>query len=136
MRVYNTLAEPDMFEFTLHRQDLLDGIRGGLRPTGPDHVNYFDLSYVGFETHSRRLDPLHGQDSTNPVRTPVVMNTCVVCHAGPGIYGLQSMFAGHHERLPLVPMTLQQQVAPVIERNNQTYTWGLLQGLWESGTAN
>jgi len=135
IRVYQKLTAPQMYEFSLRRKDLFAGRAGGLHPTGPDEINYFDRGFLGFNPDVRR-DSLEAQfPPVNPPRTPVVMKSCVTCHAGPGIFGFQSMFVDHFDRPPLGPAELKDQVSPLIERTYKTYAWGLLQGLWETGTS-
>jgi len=132
VRVYQKLAAPDMYEFSLRRKHLFAERDGGLHPTGRDQVNLFDLGFLGFESHLHP-DPLeNGVPPLNSRRTPVVMESCVKCHAGPGIFGFQSMFAGHFDRPPLDVAELKSQVTPVIDGSQKTYAWGLLQGLWET----
>ena len=105
---------------------------GGLHPTGPDETNHFDLGFLGLSPQGSH-DPLEGKfQPLNDKLTPVVMKSCVVCHAGPGIFGFQSMFVDHPESPPLSAAKLESQVTPLIERMFKTYAWGLLQGLWET----
>ena len=127
MRGYRELRQPDMYEFSLRRKDFFAGLTGGLHPTAPDEINYFDLGYVGFASF-HHPDPLTRQ--YRPTRTPVVMKTCIVCHAGPGIFGFQSMFAGHFPRPPLAAGDPDDQITATIDKATATYTWGLLHGLW------
>lgn len=131
IRSYRGPRDQDMSEFTLHRKEFLAGLAKGLHPTAPDEVNRFDLGFLGFELH-HRPDPLDEKFQSR--RSPVIMKTCVFCHAGPGIYGFQSLFAGHFDRPPLGQGSPEDQVASTIHRATETYTWGLLQGLWESQT--
>ena len=57
IRVYQKLKTPDMYEFSLKRQDLFAGRNGGLHPTGPDETNHFDLGFLGFNPQGSH-DPL------------------------------------------------------------------------------
>jgi len=129
LRVYRKLKQPDMYEFTLRRRKFFASPAAGLRPTPLDEENRFDLGFLGFDLN-RHLDPLDERYRTR--RTPVIMKTCTVCHAGPGIFGFQSLFAGHFDRPPLGQGDAQEQIASTIKQATETYTWGLLQGLWEA----
>lgn len=134
MRVYQELAAPDMYEFTLRRKDLIARRAGGLHATAADDVSYFNLGFLAINPHARR-DPFETEfPPSSPFITPVVMKSCLKCHAGPGIFGFQSMFVDHFDRPPLGPTELKDQVSPVIDRTYKTYAWGLLQGFWETGT--
>lgn len=132
MRVYDDLKQPTMSEIRLHRDALFAGRSGGLIATTEAEESYFALTHLGFGRDGR-WDPLE-QPKVHDKRfhPPVVMNSCIICHAGPGIYGFQSMFAGHHEKLPLEATKLETQIRPVIELTQKSYAWGLLQGLWET----
>lgn len=133
IRVYQQLTAPRHYEFRLHRRQLLVGPAAGLQPTAVDERNLFDLGFLGFAPQLRH-DPLDADaPRENSRRTPIVMKSCVTCHAGPGIFGFQSMFVNHFDRPPLGPTILQTQVSPVIARTHNTYAWGLLHGLWETG---
>jgi hypothetical protein len=132
IRVYHKLETPDMFEFTLRRQDLFAGRYGGLRPTAADETNPFDLGFLGIVPRANH-DPLEAREFRrhNDSLTPVVMKSCIVCHGGPGIYGFQSLFVDHFDSPPLAATDLKNQVSATIERTYPTYAWGLLEGLWE-----
>ncbi|MDA1250793.1 MAG: hypothetical protein O2820_16360 [Planctomycetota bacterium] len=129
IRSYREIREQDLSEFTLHRKEFLAGLAEGLELTAADESNRFDLGFLGFELH-RKPDPFDRRFEAR--RSPVIMKTCIDCHAGPGIFGFQSMFAGHHDHPPLGEGSPEDQVTSTIERARETYTWGLLQGLWES----
>jgi hypothetical protein len=129
MRVTRELKQQDMYEYTLRRKRFFEGLTGGLRPTPLEEENRFDLGFLGFELN-RHLDPLDERYKTR--RSPVTMKTCIVCHGGPGIFSFQSLFAGHFDRPPLGKGDPEDQVTSTIDRASETYTWGLLQGLWES----
>jgi hypothetical protein len=130
IRVYRDLKAPDMVELALARKELLAG-RGGLHATSPDAVSLFDLGAMGISPQGN-ADPLERQSDRPPAITPVVMKSCIHCHAGPGIYGFQSMFVGHFDEPPLTAHHLEGQVSSAIDHARQTYAWGLLQGLWET----
>lgn len=127
IRVYHRRKAPSMIEWTFDRHLLFAGRGGGMRATPADEVNYFDLGFLGTDPQ-RHVDPF---ETEAPLRaTPVVMDSCARCHAGPGIYGFQSMFADHFDRPPLAAGTVEDQITPVIDQTYQSYAWGLLQGLW------
>lgn len=130
LRVYQELRNPQMLEFRLRRDALFAGRSGGLMATPRNEQSFFALSHLGFDRNARP-DPIekpHVYDER--FHPPVIMHSCSVCHAGPGIFGFQSMFAGDHKSLPLAPTKLETQITPLIERTEEGYAWGLLQGLW------
>jgi hypothetical protein len=129
IRSYRSPREQDMVEFTLHRKEFLAGLAEGLELTAEDETNRFDLGFLGFELH-RRPDPFDRRFKTR--RSPVIMKTCMDCHAGPGIFGFQSVFAGHFDRPPFGKGDPEDQITSTIDQARETYTWGLLQGLWET----
>jgi hypothetical protein len=130
IRVYQDLKAPNMVEFSLARKELLAG-HSGLHPTESDTVSLFDLGALGISP-SGASDPLERREKAPPEITPVVMKSCIHCHAGPGIYGFQSMFVEHFDEPPLIPHHMEGQVSSTIDRVHKSYAWGLLQGLWET----
>ena len=127
IRVYQDLKAPDSFEFTLGRKELFES-RMGLDAVGPEEINYFD---VGLVRESAR-DPF---ENSTPGRgpSPVVLKSCITCHAGPGIWGFRSMFVEQYDHPAMcVPDDLNDQLEEAIEEAQKTYAWGLLQGLWEA----
>src|SRR5262245_59958521 len=133
LRVYQKLAVADMYEFRLRRQDLFAGGAGGLQPTAPDEVNYFDSGFLGLPPHASH-DPLETKPfkPLNDRLSPIVMKSCIACHGAPGIFGVQSMFVDHFDQPPLGASNLEDQVSSHRNRTYKTYAWGLLQGFWEA----
>lgn len=131
LRVYEDLKAPSMFEFTLNRKSLFEDPGASLHAVADDEINYFDIGTVSLSRNSR--DPFE-KPRPKADSKPIVMKSCIGCHAGPGIYGLQSMFAPHYSHAAVcVPDDLDDQVRSTVKRTHQTYSWGLLQGLWTSG---
>lgn len=133
LRVYQKLTTPDMYEIRLRRQALISGQAGGLAPTKADESDLFDLGVMGLSPR-HQLDPLENEihDRRCPI---VVLQSCVACHAGPGIFGFQSVFAGHYDQPPLIAGDLSQADAATLAKSTSLYPWGLLQGLWHSTAA-
>jgi hypothetical protein len=129
IRVYQKLEKPDMYEFSLHRHDLLSSRGTGLRPTTADTASLFNLGFLSLEPRFRH-DPLESNADKTPRIPAVVMQSCAACHPGPGIYGFQSMFVDHFDKPPLGIGEFADQTSPVIDRTYDSYGWGLLQGLW------
>ncbi len=128
IRVYQRIEAPDNFEFMVSREDLFGLRAGGLRPSQPHLVNDRDLEAagIGFGAPASR-DPRESSDSDTP-RAPIEVQSCVICHAGPGIFGFQSVFS--HHMSPLGPTNLQDQIPPAIEYTYKTPAWKLLDGIW------
>jgi hypothetical protein len=63
---------------------------------------------------------------------------CVSCHArtdGNGVRSITSLFQGDRKRPGLTASDLEEQTRRSIDWTEKSYTWGLLQGLWEAGPA-
>jgi hypothetical protein len=62
-------------------------------------------------------------------------HNCVSCHArheGEGVRSIASLYAGEGQRPGLASSNLSAQERGTMAWTEKTYTWGLLQGLWES----
>jgi hypothetical protein len=128
-RVYHELDTGIPFELTLRRKDLFAGRNGGLHAVGPDETSYFD-----FQT--RRGDVFE-----MPKRPPAtaVLSTCRNCHERtdrPG--GIRSMNTAFHgggsapEPTGLWPTDPKREAQMTIDWTRTSYTWGLLQGMWDA----
>jgi hypothetical protein len=63
---------------------------------------------------------------------------CVSCHArtdGNGVRSITSLFSGDRKRPGLTFSSLEEQTRSGIDWTEKTYTWGLLQGLWQAGSS-
>src|SRR5262249_52115894 len=138
-----------VFEFTLRRADLMAQRNGGLRPVGKDEVLFFNFSGLGGD-QAGLPDPFEGRRHRHP---DALMKSCMVCHVdGNDTIRLSTAFAagreipvfhqGPHDESKqivgwsakpgLMPTNLKQQVESTTLWTCKTYTWGLLQGLWEA----
>ncbi|HEV3259815.1 MAG TPA: hypothetical protein VG013_23305 [Gemmataceae bacterium] len=129
---HGELGTGDPHDFVLSRKDLFAGRNGGLRAVGADETSYFD-----FETHA-------GDVFEMKKRPPaaVLLKTCASCHArheGAGVVSLASIHEGDPKYPGLQPAEqegktydLEAEARPTINWTRKTYTWGLLQGLWET----
>jgi hypothetical protein len=117
-RVYPHGGANDGFPlaFELDRADLFAGRNGGLHPVREDRgPNQSDVE--------KRLAPT------------VLVRTCTSCHArlnGTGVYSIATLFAGDRDHPGLTTTTLKDQNQYTIDWVRKTYSWGLLQGLWEA----
>jgi hypothetical protein len=130
LRVYEQLNAPRMFEFTLRRKELFaDG--GGLHAVSAEEINYFDVGSTVLSPRSNH-DPFESPRFFEE-RDYRVLSTCVKCHAGPGVFGFQSMF---HPIYDYPVMTAEEQLPDQVEftraEAQRGYAWGLLQGLWSA----
>jgi hypothetical protein len=150
------LCEPQKshpaFEFMLSRGALFNRHNGGLRPVGEDEILYFNFGSGGLGLVGIAADPFEGQNRDRPAS---LVKACMDCHVSateraivatavtPGrrqpVYAppeLQRQVGkaviGYTARLALVPTDVQHQVRYTMDWTRKTYTWGLLQGLWES----
>jgi hypothetical protein len=102
--------------FELDRADLFAGRNGGLHVLREDRGN--NQSDV-----EKRLPPT------------VLVRTCTSCHArinATGVYSIATLFSGDRDHPGLTPTTAKEQSKSTIGWVQKTYTWGLLQGLWEA----
>jgi hypothetical protein len=131
LRVFRHLNVVDSYELLLDRSELLAQRRGGLRAVGADETSYFDISgfHGGSPTGTRDL--LEAKPRPSP---HAVMDCCVNCHRFHGDGGIQSVasaFAGGSKHPDLQPARLERQIESALNWTKKTYSWGLLQGMWE-----
>ncbi|MDR3619694.1 MAG: hypothetical protein P4L85_10110 [Paludisphaera borealis] len=129
IRVYKKqdLGIPSMF--TLRRKDLFAGRNGGLRPVGGADTSYFDFQTRGGDVFEQAVLP----------RAEAVMQTCSRCHTRTdgreGIYSVNTIYASRDagpSPTGLCSTTLSEESERTIGWVRKSYTWGLLQGLWEA----
>jgi hypothetical protein len=131
-RVFRHLDTVDSYELRLSRKDLFADRRGGLRGVAADETSCYDIS--GFHGGS----PTGTQDllEVKPRSRPhLVMDCCVTCHrfqVEGGIRSVVSAFASGRRHLDLQPTTADAQIRSALNWARKTYSWGLLQGLWEN----
>lgn len=120
--------------FVLSRKDLIAGRNGGLRPVGSD-----ETAPYSFQARVGRvdLDPL---EWSKPSRPQPLLQLCANCHAQKtgygGIHSVNTLSAGERgEPQGLLPMTDEEQEKATMRWVRKTYTWGLVQGLWEARPA-
>ncbi len=130
-----------VFEFVLRRADLFAQRQGGLQPVGEEEVLYFNFGGLGGEVG--RPDPFEERRHRQP---QALMKSCMACHVDINdTIRLNTAFAAGREiphgpphnvswspKLALMPTNLKQQVGDTTAWTRKTYTWGLLQGLWEA----
>jgi hypothetical protein len=137
------LSLQDFYEFNLRRKDLFAGKAGGLNPTGPE-----DVFADPFFRQRIMREPGEDWDPAEPPPTRQARGgliACGGCHggcsdSGPGIFSVPSI--AHAARLSdLRPATAPGEKTPIpkdllpIAWKRQQYSWGLLQGMWETGMA-
>jgi hypothetical protein len=121
--------------FVLSRKDLLAGRKGGLRPMGRD-----ETAPYSFQARAGRID-------TDPLELPrhfakagPLLQNCAGCHERTdgrgGVHTVNTLFAGERgEPQGLRPTTDDEQQQATLRWLRKTYTWGLVQGLWEARPA-
>jgi hypothetical protein len=131
-RVFRHLDTVDSYELLLSRKDLCAGRRGGFRVVEADETSCYDIS--GFHGGS----PTGTKDLLEVTPRPhahVVMDCCVTCHrfqVEGGIRSVISAFASGRRYLDLQPTSQETQVRSALNWVKKTYSWGLLQGMWET----
>jgi len=127
IRVYRKLDLGIPCAFTLRREDLFAGRNGGLRSIASDETSYFDFQTRGGDVFEMpKLSP-----------AAAIMQSCEHCHARVdrgGIHTVNTIYArfGGGQLTGLSPTTLSQEARATIEWTRKSYSWGLLQGLWEA----
>jgi hypothetical protein len=130
-RVFQSLTDINAFELLLDRKDLF-AAHGGLRAVAPDEASYYDISGFHGGSPNGTRDLL---EVTPRKRPPVVMDCCLTCHrvqVDGGIRSVASAFASDRRHIDLEPAVLDKQVESALNWTKKTYSWGLLQGLWEA----
>jgi hypothetical protein len=128
VRTFARLDTGTPCEFTLRRADLFAGRSGGLHAVGADETSYFDFQTRGGDVFEMAKRP--------PAEK--VLDTCTRCHTRlgghGGIHTVQTLYGIGCATKPagLVPSGYCQEAAATIRWTSKTYTWGLLQGLWEA----
>ncbi len=117
LRVYDDLKKPQMLEFVLRRSALSSEPGKSLEPTPRDEENPFDLGILGLAPRANR-DPIEEPETRLPAGVNV-LKSCVHCHAGPGIFGFQSLYVDHFDQPPLAPGKLGEQLTAAARRANQ-----------------
>ena len=62
--------------------------------------------------------------------------SCISCHArieGNGVRSMASLYVGNRQQPGLEVSSLEEQIHRSEEWTKKSYSWGLLQGLWEAG---
>jgi hypothetical protein len=120
--------------FLLSRKDLSAGRNGGLRPVGRD-----ETAPYSFQARLGRADydPL---EAAKPARPQPLLQLCASCHERKdgrgGVHSVNALSAGERgEPQGLAPMTDGNQEEATMRWVRKTYTWGLVQGLWEARPA-
>jgi hypothetical protein len=119
----------DSAELLLSRRDLFAG-RGGLRVVAADETSCYDISAFHGGSPNGTADLLE----TKPRgRAPIVMDCCITCHRFHGGHRMAaSAFASDQRAIDLQPTTLDKQEQSGLKWLKKTYSWGLLQGMWET----
>jgi len=132
LRVFRKLDTVDSYSLLLSRKDLFAGRRGGFRFVEATETSCYDIS--GFHGGS----PTGSQDLLEikpPSPGHLVMECCVTCHRFQdegGILSVVSAFAGGRRYPDLKPAIQESQIRSALDWAKKTYSWGLLQGLWET----
>jgi RNA polymerase sigma factor (sigma-70 family) len=121
--------------FVLSRKDLVAGRNGGLRPVGHD-----EAAPYSFQARGRLSDADPLEQDRRVVKAQPLIQMCGGCHERKtgygGIHTVNTVSAGERgEPQGLLPATDDEQEQATIRWLRKTYTWGLVQGMWESRPA-
>jgi hypothetical protein len=131
IRVYRNLDSGVPYEYSLRRRDLFAGRSGGLHAVAADETSYFDFQTRGKDVFEMpRLPPAES-----------IMQTCSHCHSRAdgrgGIHTVNTIYArvdAGQKATGLCDTTLKQEASMTIDWVRKSFSWGLLQGLWEAQT--
>ena len=129
IRVYRELDAGIPYAFTLHRGELFAGLAGGLHAIGKDETSYFSFQTRGPDVFELPQLPPAG----------IILQTCTRCHSRldgrGGIHTVNTMYSrGNHGQIAtgLRSTAMSDEARMTIRWTQETYTWGLLQGLWST----
>jgi hypothetical protein len=131
-RVFRSLTTVDPYDLVLSRKDLFAGQNGGLRAIAPDETSYYDISAFHGGSPTGAKDALETEPRARPA---TIMDSCTTCHRAHvegGIHSVASASASDQRYLDLCPSALDNQIQNTFKWVKKTYSWGLLQGLWET----
>lgn len=116
-------ATQSVREWVMRRADLLSP-----RPAG--------LVAVGADEHEFQRTEGRAKDDKGSLAGPVVLSTCPRCHAGRGIFSVNSytgfLARGIRDAPQLAPAERDDyQFSTTVEWKRQQYDWGLLRGILE-----
>ncbi len=135
LRVYHQNDVGHPFAFHLRRGDLFAGRAGGLHAVGPEEESLFDFQ-VAVPKSYRSADPLEGKKPEQPERLMGMCSGCHRHHEGDGILTIATLHAGRtgrdEHRMGLRVSMAEEQEHSTARWLQQSYTWGLLQGMWET----
>jgi hypothetical protein len=128
LRVYFKMDSGLPVAWKLSRRDLFAGRNGGLRAVTRDHVSYFD-----FQT--RTVDIF---ESPKPVEGTRLLSTCGSCHDRVhgigGVHTMNTAYSGAGSAPPLTGLATADpahEAYMTLDWTRKSYTWGLLQGMWD-----
>lgn len=126
-------GEQNAYEFVLDRPKLFAG-QPGLRAVGPDEPAE-PFARNDSDPFERPAPPPIDPDTRPPVIRPEPrqMQSCLECHAGPGIHSVNSVRRGLRgpEREPFRTYALGVELSYTVQAKVKRYDWGLLQGKLE-----
>ena len=131
------MKDQEVFEFRLHRHELFHGEAGGLVAVAPE-----ETEFPVFRTHGEDAFELTARQNFEHWERfrPVIMKSCMSCHADAGIHSVQS-------RVRLIKPTVDQleiealgaaygalywETEGVLAWKENRYDWGLLNGYWQA----
>ena len=107
------------------RDRLFAGESGGLRPVGRKEKEFPTFASQGIDL----FESANGSDPIERTLRPV-FKSCMNCHSESGIHSLRIRSIRHD----IVPAwDTGYETAGAGEWKTRQYSWGLLQGLWETG---
>jgi hypothetical protein len=131
LRAFPRPADQHSYEVSLARDRLLAGKTGGLRALGPEDDDQFF-----FRSSAAVVDPFEGRDRPRTSTQPLA--TCRGCHQSEpgGVFTMTTLGMGRVEGYQGGERgDFAEQVRQTLLYKKGSHSWGLLQGLRESGTS-
>jgi hypothetical protein len=129
-RVFGHDGAVNSYELLLDRQALFAG-GGGFRAVPAGEISYYDISGFHGGSPNGTKDLLEIRPRPKGLS---VMDCCITCHrlhTESSLPSIATAFAGSGRNPDLHPTTLEAQAQSAINWTRKSYSWGLLQGLWE-----
>jgi hypothetical protein len=119
----------DVFEFTLNRRKLFDGVAGSLREILRDEKNFMLFRAHGIDWLEQPGDPERSRG--------VLLSQCADCHASPGIHSVLSYSERRFLSATTTPAafaetTIADQEQLALSWKRRQFESGLLRGLWQT----
>src|SRR5262249_11940593 len=129
IRVYHKMDNGIPYELALRRKDLFAGRNGGLHAVGRDETSSFDFQTRGGDVFERPMRP----PATATLSTCATCPERIVSRGGVDMMNVAYSGGGSAPKPTGLAATDRRREAEMtIGWTQKSYTWGLLQGLWDA----